>query len=75
VAIIGGAIGIAVSLAGIAVLNNWVKTIVNRPDIIQFDPQMLLFAVGMSLVAGLVAGAYPAWRVCHIAPAIHLKVQ
>ena len=75
VAIIGGAIGIAVSLAGIAVLNNWVKTIVNRPDIIQFDPQMLLFAVAMSLVAGLVAGAYPAWRVCHIAPAIHLKVQ
>ena len=75
VAIIGGAIGIAMSLAGIAILNNWVKTIVNRPDIIQFDPQMLLLAVGLSLAAGLIAGAYPAWRVCHIAPAIHLKVQ
>ena len=75
VAVIGGAIGIAMSLAGIAILNNWVKTILNRPDIIQFDPQMLLLAVGLSLAAGLVAGAYPAWRVCHIAPAIHLKVQ
>jgi putative ABC transport system permease protein len=75
VAIIGGAIGIAMSLAGIVILNNWVKTILNRPDVIQFDPQMLLLAVGLSLAAGLVAGAYPAWRVCHIAPAIHLKVQ
>lgn len=75
VAMIGGAIGIALSLGGIAVLNNWVKTIVSRPDIVQFDPQMLLLAVALSLAAGLVAGAYPAWRVCRIAPAIHLKVQ
>jgi len=48
---------------------------VNRPDIVQFDPQMLVLAVALSLAAGLVAGAYPAWRVCRIAPAIHLKVQ
>jgi putative ABC transport system permease protein len=75
VAVIGGAIGIALSFGGIAVLNNWVKTLMNRPDIVQFDPQMLLLAVALSLAAGLVAGAYPAWRVCHIAPAIHLKVQ
>jgi len=75
VAMVGGAIGIALSFGGIAVLNNWVKTIVNRPDIVQFDPEMLLLAVVLSLAAGLVAGAYPAWRVCHIAPAIHLKVQ
>ena len=75
VAVIGGAIGIALSLGGIAVLNSWVKTIVNRPDIIQFDPRMLVFAVGLSLAAGLLAGAYPAWRVCQIPPAIHLKVQ
>ena len=40
-----------------------------------FDAQMLLVAVGLSLLAGLVAGVYPAWRVCRIAPAIHLKVQ
>jgi putative ABC transport system permease protein len=75
VAIIGGAIGIALSLGGLSVINNWVKTLANRPDFVQFDPQMLLLAVALSLAAGLVAGAYPAWRVCHIAPAIHLKVQ
>jgi putative ABC transport system permease protein len=75
VAVIGGAIGIALSLGGISVLNNWIKTIANRPDMVQFDPQMLLLAVALSLAAGLVAGAYPARRVCRIPPAIHLKVQ
>jgi len=60
---------------GIAVLNNWVKTLIARADIVQFDAQMLAMAVGLSLLAGLVAGLYPAWRVCRIAPAIHLKVQ
>jgi putative ABC transport system permease protein len=75
VAMIGGAIGIALSLGGIAVLNNWVKTLVARSDIVQFDAQMLATAVALSLVAGLVAGVYPAWRVCRIPPAIHLKVQ
>ena len=75
VAVIGGAIGIALSLGGIAVLNNWVKTLVARADIVQFDAQMLAMAVGLSLLAGLVAGLYPAWRVCRIPPAIHLKVQ
>jgi putative ABC transport system permease protein len=75
VAVIGGAIGIALSLGGIAVLNNWVKTLIARADIVQFDAQMLAMAVGLSLLAGLVAGLYPAWRVCRIAPAIHLKVQ
>jgi putative ABC transport system permease protein len=75
VAVIGGAIGIALSLGGIAVLNNWVKTLVARSDIVQFDAQMLATAVALSLLAGLVAGVYPAWRVCRIPPAIHLKVQ
>jgi putative ABC transport system permease protein len=75
VAVMGGAIGIALSLGGISVLNNWIKVFANRPDMVQFDPQMLFLAVALSLGAGLIAGAYPAWRVCRIAPAIHLKVQ
>jgi putative ABC transport system permease protein len=75
VAVIGGLIGIALSLGGITVLNNWVKTIATRSDIVQFDAPMLGAAILMSLAAGLVAGLYPAWRVCRIPPAIHLKVQ
>jgi putative ABC transport system permease protein len=36
---------------------------------------MLLTAVGLSLVASLIAGLLPAWRACQIAPAIQLKSQ
>jgi putative ABC transport system permease protein len=36
---------------------------------------MAAFAFGLSLVAGLLAGVYPAWRVCRIPPAVHLKLQ
>jgi putative ABC transport system permease protein len=36
---------------------------------------MLLLAGFLSLVAGLVAGIYPAWRVCSVPPAMQLKVQ
>jgi putative ABC transport system permease protein len=36
---------------------------------------MISLAVGLSLAAGFVAGAYPAWRTCRLAPAVHLKLQ
>lgn len=75
VGILGGALGILLSLAAVAAANGWVKTMVNRTDLIQFDVSMAAFALGLSLLAGLVAGVYPAWRVCRIAPAVHLKLQ
>ena len=36
---------------------------------------MAVVAVVLSLAAGLVAGLYPAWRACRIAPAMQLKLQ
>jgi putative ABC transport system permease protein len=75
VGVLGGALGILLSLGAVAVANGWIKTLFNRGDLIQFDTQMAMFALGLSLLAGLVAGVYPAWRVCRIPPAVHLKLQ
>jgi putative ABC transport system permease protein len=76
VGVVGGAIGMTLSLGGLAALNNFMKTtFVARGDLFRLDAPMALLALGLSLLAGLIAGAYPAWRVCRIAPAIHLKVQ
>ena len=36
---------------------------------------MILSAIFLSLVAGLVAGVYPAWRICTMPPALQLKLQ
>jgi len=75
VGVIGGALGILLSLAGLAWMNSWVKTLLTRDDFFQLDLTMAVFAIFLSLLAGLVAGLYPAWRVCRVPPAVHLKLQ
>ncbi len=45
----------------------------NRPNVFALDLRMLLLALGLSMLAGLISGVYPAWRICRLAPANHLK--
>jgi putative ABC transport system permease protein len=40
---------------------------------LHLDLKMLGVAVLLALIAGLIAGAYPAWRICSIPPAKYLK--
>jgi putative ABC transport system permease protein len=67
----GGAIGILLSLGLIEVLAKFMF----NGDALRLDGEMLLLAGILSLVAGAVAGIYPAWRVCSVPPAMQLKVQ
>jgi putative ABC transport system permease protein len=39
------------------------------------DGQMILTAVALSLLAGVLAGLYPAWRIGRLTPATFLKIQ
>lgn len=41
----------------------------------QLDAAMTLVTIGLAIVAGLLAGLYPAWRVCRVQPAGYLKTQ
>jgi len=75
VGLAGGSLGVVLSLGGLAVLNKWGQTLAQRNDMFRFDGSMLAVSVALSLLAGLLAGVYPAWRVCRTAPAIHLKLQ
>ena len=75
VALVGGAIGLALAFAGVFAVNQWSETLMQRDDFFSIDWRMALFAVLAALVAGLIAGIYPAARVCRIAPATHLKNQ
>jgi putative ABC transport system permease protein len=67
----GGALGVLLSLA---VLGTLAKFLPNG-EALHLDGEMLLIASFLSLVAGLTAGIYPAWRVCSVPPAMQLKVQ
>ena len=42
---------------------------------IPFDAMNFVIVVAIAVLAGILAGLYPAWRIGHAAPASYLKVQ
>ena len=72
VGIAGGAIGLALSIAMLKVIARFMP---GGAHLIRLDLEMVLVSIFLSLVAGLLAGIYPSWRVCSVAPAMQLKVQ
>jgi putative ABC transport system permease protein len=73
--IAGGLLGLALASASVGLVNGWFKTWVKRDDVFRMDSTMAAFAAAASLAAGLLAGVYPAYRVCRTPPASHLKIQ
>ena len=75
VALIGGILGLLVSLGVLALVNRMYQPAGVEEAYFQLDPSMMLAALGFALLAGAIAGVYPSWRICAIAPAHHLKNQ
>ncbi len=71
IGIAGSVIGLLLSLAGISYIQRLFGVRLENP----LDLTMLSVGIGLSLLAALVAGIYPAWRICRIAPGMHLKTQ
>ena len=71
VGLIGGFIGVALSIATLFVVRKLMPA--NLP--VQLDMEMVIVAAALSLVAGFLAGVYPAWRICTLPPAMQLKLQ
>jgi len=71
VGVIGGVIGLGLSALCLGVINR----LLDNSGQFGLDLPMVAAGIGLSLVAGLVAGLYPAWRICRVPPAIHLKLQ
>jgi len=71
VGIAGGLIGLSISVG----LLKLVAKVIPNGDVVHLDAEMIAVSIFLSLVAGLLAGVYPAWRVCSIPPAMQLKVQ
>lgn len=67
----GGAIGLIATLGGMSILERLFGVDFGRT----LDGTLLAFGVLLALVAAMIAGLYPAWRICRTAPGIHLKTQ
>lgn len=75
VALVGGLLGTVLSLGILALVNRMYQPADVEEAFFRLDPQMMLAAVAFALLAGGIAGIYPSWRICAIAPARHLKNQ
>jgi putative ABC transport system permease protein len=82
----GGVIGVGLAAIGLRLIRVflfWQSAMKNDdPDfgrvaqsLSHMDWKIILLAVGLSFVAGILSGIYPAWRVGRLAPATFLKVQ
>ena len=71
IGVAGGLLGVLGSLGILHLLAQYMK----NGEALRLDGEMLLTSLFLSLVAGLVAGLYPAWRICSVPPAMQLKVQ
>lgn len=70
VGLAGGTIGMLLSIATMRVIAKLISTTAS----ITLDGEMIFAAVFLSLGAGLLAGLYPAWRICSVQPAVQLKI-
>ena len=68
----GGLIGL--SLAALGLMG--IEYLYESPaGLVKMDWVMVMTAIAVAVVSSMVAGLYPAWRVCRIPPATQLKTQ
>ena len=68
----GGVLGLGLAWLGLQGIDFLYDT---PPGLVRIDWVMMSTAIGVSVLSGVVAGLYPAWRVCQIPPAAQLKTQ
>ncbi|HEY2090898.1 MAG TPA: ABC transporter permease [Thermoanaerobaculia bacterium] len=76
IGVAGGALGMLLSVGMLSVIAKVLQQgNGNSVTGVSLDLEMVVVSIFLSLVAGLMAGVYPAWRICSVAPAMQLKLQ
>ena len=81
--LLGGALGITLTFAGLAGLKLLLfapfmldsNGVAMAQALVHMDGQVLLLAIALSILTGILAGLYPAWRIGRLAPGTFLKAQ
>ena len=74
----GGVLGILLAVGGLAGIRAIYESDFARGSyerLTEIDPVVVLVTLGLSLLAGAIAGLYPSWRIGRTAPAVYLKTQ
>jgi len=72
VGLAGGVLGLLLTGLGLLVVR---ALYTNFKSVAQLDWQMVALTVILAIVSAIVAGFYPTWRACQVAPAAQLKTQ
>ncbi len=72
IGILGGITGIGLAWLGLRLIDSLYR---GYQNLVHLDTPMLLMALAVAVVASIVAGIYPVWRVTRLAPAGYLKTQ
>ena len=68
----GGLFGLLLAWVGL----QGIESLYDAPaGLVRLDWVMILTAIGIAILSSMIAGLYPAWRVCQIPPATQLKTQ
>ncbi|MCO1333649.1 ABC transporter permease [Microbulbifer sp. OS29] len=73
IGMIGGIAGIFIAVLGISGIRHLAMG--QMDTVATMDWVMMIAAVGLALIASLLAGFYPAWRISRTNPSIYLKTQ
>ena len=77
----GGVLGLLLAMAGLAGIRSLYTVGAYESEaqvydqLTNIDFTVVLVTLGLALLAGLLAGLYPAWRIGRTAPAVYLKSQ
>jgi putative ABC transport system permease protein len=71
IGLIGCALGLAMTFFGLDLLDRLFGSQFN----FGLDVTMLVVAVSLAIFSAMIAGIYPAWRICRIQPGLQLKAQ
>ena len=71
IGVVGCFVGLVLTIFGLKLLDRVYGSSLN----ITLDPTMLGVALVLALLSAMIAGIYPAWRICRIQPGLHLKAQ
>jgi len=69
----GGILGLGLTWLGLRGIEMLFQDIVE--NLVNLDWVMVVTAIVLAIVSALLAGLYPTWRACRIAPAAQLKIQ
>jgi putative ABC transport system permease protein len=72
IGLVGGLLGLLLAGFGLQGIQHIYES---PPGLARLDWVVVSAAIGISIMSSVIAGLYPAWRVCQVAPATQLKAQ